>query len=109
MQIPVIEATEDREVFSEKLKEIDETIALSYSATNVEVAKEAANKIGFPVLIRAAFALGAFALGALVVIITFETEANGALVIIFIVLINLRPLKIVHKIECHGDGVKARG
>ena len=29
-QIPVIEAIEDREVFSEKLKEIDETIALSY-------------------------------------------------------------------------------
>ena len=42
-QIPVIEATEDREVFSEKLKEIDETIALSYPATNIEEAKEAAN------------------------------------------------------------------
>ena len=28
-QIPVIEAIEDREVFSEKLKEINETIALS--------------------------------------------------------------------------------
>ena len=49
--------TEDREVFSEKLKEINETIALSYSATNIEEAKEAANKIGFPVLIRAAFAI----------------------------------------------------
>ena len=32
---------------------------------------------------------------------------NGALADIFIVFINLRPLKIVHKIECHGDGVGA--
>ena len=62
-QIPVIEATEDREIFSEKLKEIDETIALSYSATNIEEAVEAANKIGFPVLVRAAFALGGLGSG----------------------------------------------
>jgi carbamoylphosphate synthase large subunit/anthranilate/para-aminobenzoate synthase component II len=62
-QIPVIEATEDREIFSEKLKEIDETIALSYSATNIEEAVDAANKIGYPVLIRAAFALGGLGSG----------------------------------------------
>jgi len=62
-QIPVIEATEDREIFSEKLKEIDETIALSYSATNVDEALEAANKIGYPVLIRAAYALGGLGSG----------------------------------------------
>lgn len=62
-QIPVIEATEDREIFSEKLKEIGETIALSYSATSIEEAKEAANKIGYPVLIRAAYALGGLGSG----------------------------------------------
>mmetsp|Transcript_10446 Transcript_10446/g.14786 ORF Transcript_10446/g.14786 Transcript_10446/m.14786 type:complete len:1543 (+) Transcript_10446:33-4661(+) len=62
-QIPVIEATEDREIFSEKLKEIDETIALSYSATNVEEALAAADKIGYPVLVRAAFALGGLGSG----------------------------------------------
>lgn len=62
-QIPVIEATEDREIFSEKLKEIDETIALSYSATNIKEACEAANKIGYPVLVRAAFALGGLGSG----------------------------------------------
>ena len=62
-QIPVIEATEDREIFSEKLKEIGETIALSYSATNIEEALEAANKIGYPVLIRAAYALGGLGSG----------------------------------------------
>jgi len=62
-QIPVIEATEDREIFSAKLKEIDETIALSYSATSIDEAVEAANKIGYPVLIRAAFALGGLGSG----------------------------------------------
>ncbi|GMI07648.1 hypothetical protein TrVE_jg13123 [Triparma verrucosa] len=62
-QIPVIEATEDREIFAEKLKEIDETIALSYPAVNLEEAKVAANKIGYPVLIRAAFALGGLGSG----------------------------------------------
>lgn len=62
-QIPVIEATEDREIFSQKLKEIDETIALSYSATNVDDALVMANRIGYPVLIRAAFALGGLGSG----------------------------------------------
>ena len=62
-QIPVIEATEDRVIFSEKLKEIGETIALSYSATNVEEALVNANKIGYPVLVRAAFALGGLGSG----------------------------------------------
>jgi carbamoylphosphate synthase large subunit/anthranilate/para-aminobenzoate synthase component II len=62
-QIPVIEATEDREIFSQKLAEIGETIALSYSATNLDQALEAANKIGYPVLIRAAYALGGLGSG----------------------------------------------
>jgi len=62
-QIPVIEATEDREIFSDKLKEIDETIALSYSATSIDEAVKAANKIGYPVLIRAAYALGGLGSG----------------------------------------------
>ena len=61
--IPVIEATEDREIFSEKLKEIGETIALSYSATSIDEALQAANKIGYPVLIRAAYALGGLGSG----------------------------------------------
>ena len=62
-QIPVIEATEDREIFSQKLAEIDESIALSYSAENINDAVIAANKIGYPVLVRAAFALGGLGSG----------------------------------------------
>lgn len=33
-QIPVIKATEDREIFAEKLAEVNETIALSLPATD---------------------------------------------------------------------------
>lgn len=62
-QIPAIEATEDREIFSQKLQEIGESIALSYSANSVEEALVAANKIGYPVLVRAAFALGGLGSG----------------------------------------------
>ena len=62
-QIPVIEATEDREIFAQKLAEINEGTALSESANNVEEAIASANKIGYPVLVRAAFALGGLGSG----------------------------------------------
>eukprot|EP00587_Corethron_hystrix_P001353 CAMPEP_0113317814 /NCGR_PEP_ID=MMETSP0010_2-20120614/12591_1 /TAXON_ID=216773 ORGANISM="Corethron hystrix, Strain 308" /NCGR_SAMPLE_ID=MMETSP0010_2 /ASSEMBLY_ACC=CAM_ASM_000155 /LENGTH=1553 /DNA_ID=CAMNT_0000174909 /DNA_START=339 /DNA_END=5000 /DNA_ORIENTATION=- /assembly_acc=CAM_ASM_000155 len=61
--ISVIEATEDREIFSKKLQEIGESIALSFPAASIEGAVEAANKIGYPVLVRAAFALGGLGSG----------------------------------------------
>ena len=61
--IDTIIATEDREIFSQKLLEINETLALSYSATNIEEAVSVAMKIGFPVLVRAAFALGGLGSG----------------------------------------------
>ena len=62
-QIPAIEATEDREIFSQKLAEIGESIALSYPATTIDEALVVANKIGYPVLVRAAFALGGLGSG----------------------------------------------
>ncbi len=62
-KIDAIVATEDREIFSTKLREINETLALSYPATTVEGALEAAHKIGYPVLVRAAFTLGGLGSG----------------------------------------------
>lgn len=38
--IDVIVATEDREIFSQKLKEINETLAVSYPALSIDEAKE---------------------------------------------------------------------
>jgi carbamoyl-phosphate synthase/aspartate carbamoyltransferase len=61
--IEVIIATEDREIFSQKLHAIDERLALSYSATDIEQAVDAGRRIGFPVLVRAAFALGGLGSG----------------------------------------------
>ncbi len=53
-----IEATEDREIFKQKLGEIKVHTPLSFSARNISEAKSAAKKIGFPLIIRAGFALG---------------------------------------------------
>ena len=61
--IETIIATEDREIFNEKLREINESLALSYSATTIDEAVKVANKIKFPVLVRAAFALGGLGSG----------------------------------------------
>jgi len=62
-QIDVIESTEDREIFAEKLKEIKEKVAPSQIAIDVKTAVKAAKEIGYPVLVRAAFALGGLGSG----------------------------------------------
>lgn len=61
--VPVIEDTEDRQRFSEKLAEIGETIARSAPATTIDEAMAVAESIGYPVLVRAAFALGGLGSG----------------------------------------------
>jgi len=61
--VSAIKATEDREIFANVLAEIGETAALAYPATTVAGALEAAAKIGYPVLVRAAFALGGLGSG----------------------------------------------
>ncbi|RHY26357.1 hypothetical protein DYB32_007703 [Aphanomyces invadans] len=61
--ISVIEATEDRQIFNDKLNEIGEKIATSRTAESVEEALAAANTIGYPVMIRSAFALGGLGSG----------------------------------------------
>jgi len=62
-QIDVVNATEDREIFNEKLMEIGEKIATSFAVNTVDDAVKAANEIGFPVMIRSAFALGGLGSG----------------------------------------------
>jgi carbamoylphosphate synthase large subunit len=59
-----IQITEDRELFNEKLMEINEPIAKGMAANNIEEAiKAAKNIIGYPVIVRAAFALGGLGSG----------------------------------------------
>jgi len=61
--IPAVIYTEDRQMFSDKLNEINEKIAESYTADTVAEAQEHAKKIGFPLMIRSAFALGGLGSG----------------------------------------------
>ncbi|KAJ3606414.1 hypothetical protein NHX12_025935, partial [Muraenolepis orangiensis] len=58
-----IEMTEDRKVFVEKMEEINEHVAPSEAAITVEQAVAAAERLGYPVLVRSAFALGGLGSG----------------------------------------------
>lgn len=62
-QIPVIEATEDRDIFIEKLNQIGVLTARSEAVGTVADAMEAGKRIGFPLIIRAAYALGGLGSG----------------------------------------------
>jgi len=53
-----IRDTEDRDLFVKRLSEIDVRCARSIAARTIETALSAANTIGFPVMVRAGFALG---------------------------------------------------
>ncbi|KAF4014153.1 hypothetical protein G4228_005239 [Cervus hanglu yarkandensis] len=58
-----IMATEDRQLFSDKLNEINEKIAPSFAVESIEDALKAADNIGYPVMIRSAYALGGLGSG----------------------------------------------
>ncbi len=55
--------TEDRELFVEKLNEIDVKTIKSEACENIEEARKAAAELGYPVIIRAAYALGGLGSG----------------------------------------------
>jgi len=55
--------TEDRDLFSREMNLIGEKIPKSLPGTNIAEALDAADKIGYPVLCRAAFALGGLGSG----------------------------------------------
>ncbi|XP_046552995.1 carbamoyl-phosphate synthase [ammonia], mitochondrial-like [Haliotis rubra] len=62
-QIESVEATEDREIFASHLKKINEKLAPSRAVNSVKAALEAAEEIGYPVMVRAAYALGGLGSG----------------------------------------------
>ncbi|KAF5378956.1 hypothetical protein D9757_008752 [Collybiopsis confluens] len=61
--IDTIITTEDRQLFASAMEEIGEKCAKSSTATNLEEAVTAAQFIGFPVIVRAAYALGGLGSG----------------------------------------------
>ena len=61
--VETIIATEDRELFVEKLNEINVKTIASEAVESIEAARKAAKHLGYPVIIRAAFALGGLGSG----------------------------------------------
>lgn len=61
--IETIITTEDRELFARSMESIGEKCAKSASANNLEEAMRVVKDIGFPVIVRAAYALGGLGSG----------------------------------------------
>jgi carbamoyl-phosphate synthase large subunit len=61
--VEAIQDTEDRLRFANKVTEIGLKVATSQTAKNVDEAVEAAEKIGYPVMVRIAYALGGLGSG----------------------------------------------
>ena len=61
--VQAIMDTEDRELFVERLNEINVKTIKSEACENVEQARKAAAELGYPVIIRAAYALGGLGSG----------------------------------------------
>ncbi len=61
--VQAIMDTEDRELFVEKLDEIDVKTISSQAVSDVEGAVAAADRLGYPVIVRAAYALGGLGSG----------------------------------------------
>ncbi|KAA1470563.1 carbamoyl-phosphate synthase [Dentipellis sp. KUC8613] len=61
--IRTLEVSEDRDLFVQALKEIDIPVAHSTAVSTVSAALEAADKIGYPVIMRSAFTLGGLGSG----------------------------------------------
>lgn len=61
--VPTLELTEDRELFARKMQELGVLVPESIACTTVEECLEAAAKIGYPIIARAAFALGGLGSG----------------------------------------------
>lgn len=61
--VETIIATEDRELFVEKLDQIDVRTIASEACETIEEAHQAAARLGYPVILRAAYALGGLGSG----------------------------------------------
>lgn len=61
--IKTLETSEDRDMFAKALKEINIPIAESVAVGTIDEALEAAEKVGYPIIVRAAYALGGLGSG----------------------------------------------
>ncbi|KAF4978048.1 hypothetical protein FZEAL_5513 [Fusarium zealandicum] len=61
--VRTLELSEDRDLFAKALEEINIPIAKSIAVGTIEEALDAAGKIGYPIIVRAAYALGGLGSG----------------------------------------------
>ena len=61
--VEAIMNTEDRDLFVKELKKVDLKVPVSHACENMEEAVDAARKIGYPIMIRSAYALGGLGSG----------------------------------------------
>ncbi|KAL7629367.1 carbamoyl-phosphate synthase (glutamine-hydrolyzing) cpa2 [Parahypoxylon ruwenzoriense] len=61
--VHTLELSEDRDLFAKALNEIDIPIAKSIAVSTVDDALDAASKVGYPIIVRAAYALGGLGSG----------------------------------------------
>ena len=61
--VEAIMNTEDRDLFVKELNKVDLKVPVSHACENMEEAVEAACKIGYPIMIRSAYALGGLGSG----------------------------------------------
>ncbi|KAL6716834.1 carbamoyl-phosphate synthase (glutamine-hydrolyzing) cpa2 [Lecanora helva] len=61
--VKTLETSEDRELFANALKEINIPIAESVAVNSTEAALEAAKSLGYPIIVRSAYALGGLGSG----------------------------------------------
>jgi len=77
--VEAIMITEDRDLFVKKLKEIDAKTPVSQAVESLEDALVAGNRIGFPVMVRSAYALGGMGSGICKDETEFTTLCKSAL------------------------------
>nr|WP_296188576.1 carbamoyl-phosphate synthase (glutamine-hydrolyzing) large subunit [uncultured Prevotella sp.] len=61
--VEAIMDTEDRDLFVKELNKVDLKVPVSHACENMEEAVDAARKIGYPIMIRSAYALGGLGSG----------------------------------------------
>jgi len=61
--IRTLEVSEDRDLFAQALKEINIPIAESIAVSTIDEALKAADTVGYPIIVRAAYALGGLGSG----------------------------------------------
>ena len=76
--VEAIMNTEDRDLFVTELNKVDLKVPVSHACENMEEAVDAARKIGYPIMIRSAYALGGLGSGVCKTEEEFKENAESA-------------------------------